>query len=55
MTRHGLGVLGLIALATMGAVGCDTAGYREPGVTESPSQLLLPTFPPATASPPRPR
>lgn len=51
MTMHGLGVLGLIVLATTALAGCDEAGYGGPPVTTSPSQLLLPTFPPATASP----
>lgn len=51
MTTHRLGVLGLIALATTALVGCDQEGSPGPQVTESPSQLVLPTFPPATASP----
>ena len=51
MRTHGLGVLGLIALATIALVGCGQAGSGEPQVTESPSPLFEPTFPPATASP----
>jgi len=46
-----LGVLGLIALAMLALLGCGAAANLAPPASGATTQLILPTFPPATASP----